>query len=199
MLEIGITGGIGSGKSVVCKMLEVLGYPVFYADIEAKRVMTEDAALVAGIQAAFGKEAYDDQGALNRKYLADQVFHHPDKLAQLNALVHPATISAYQLWVREQKSDLVFKEAALLFESGSYRLSAVNVLVSSPIALRIKRVMLRDHISAEAVKSRMDTQMDEESKRKLADFVIVNDEKQALIPQVLNLREKLLEQCAGMK
>ncbi|QNL49520.1 dephospho-CoA kinase [Olivibacter sp. SDN3] len=193
MLQIGITGGIGSGKTVVCKIFEVLGYPVFYADKEAQRVMKDDAQLVENIKSTFGEASYLDSGEVNRKFLADVVFHDQIKLAMLNQLVHPATIKAYENWVKEQKTLLVFKEAALLFESGSYKLSDMNVLVTAPLDLRIKRVMKRDNVSKDAVISRVNKQMEDFEKEKLADFVVVNNDQIALIPQVLKLHRYFID------
>lgn len=196
MLQIGITGGIGSGKTVVCKIFEVLGYPVFYADDEAKRVMKDDADLVKNIKIAFGEGSYLDNGEVNRKFLADIVFHDQTKLAILNKLVHPATIRAYEEWVKKQQSLLVFKEAALLFESGTYKLSDINVLVTAPFDLRVKRVMKRDKVSEDLVISRASKQMDDDEKEKLADFIIINDDQTALIPQVLKLRHDFISLIA---
>lgn len=192
-LRIGVTGGIGTGKTTVCKLFEALGYPVFYADAEAKNVMVEDAELVENIKSIFGQEVYSNEGKLNRTILSDIVFHDREKLNKLNALVHPATLRAYDNWEKRQSTNLTFKEAALLFETGSYKLSDYNILVVSPQALRIRRVMERDGITRDDVLARMDKQMLDEEKRKLADFVVYNDEYQALIPQVLKIREHLLK------
>lgn len=191
-LHIGVTGGIGSGKTVVCRIFETLGYPVFYADDEAKKVMTEDADLVKKIKQHFGEHAYFDDGSLNRKLLSDIVFQDTDRLNILKGLVHPATIKAYQEWAEKQQSSLIFKEAALLFESNSYKLSDFNVLVTAPVSIRIHRVVKRDNVTAAIVKARMDKQMIDEEKEKLADFIIINDDKRALIPQVLSLNDHFL-------
>jgi dephospho-CoA kinase len=191
-LHIGVTGGIGSGKTVVCRIFETLGYPVFYADDEAKKVMADDADLVKEIKQHFGENAYFDDGSLNRKFLSDIVFHDTDKLNILNGLVHPATIRAYQEWAEKQQSSLIFKEAALLFESNSYKLSDFNVLVTAPVSIRIHRVVKRDNVTEAIVKARMDKQMIDEEKEKLADFIVVNDDKRALIPQVLSLNDHFL-------
>lgn len=191
-LHIGVTGGIGSGKTVVCRIFETLGYPVFYADDEAKKVMTDDAGLVKEIKQHFGENAYFDDGSLNRKFLSDIVFHDTDKLDILNGLVHPATIRAYREWAEKQQSSLIFKEAALLFESNSYKLSDFNILVTAPVSIRIHRVVKRDHVTEAIVKARMDKQMIDEEKEKLADFIVVNDDKRALIPQVLSLNDHFL-------
>ncbi|MFC6101822.1 dephospho-CoA kinase [Olivibacter domesticus] len=195
--HIGVTGGIGSGKTVVCRIFETLGYPVFYADDEAKKVMTEDAGLVKGIKQHFGENAYFNDGSLNRKLLSDIVFHDADKLNVLNSLVHPATIKAYQNWAEKQQTALIFKEAALLFESNSYKLSDFNILVTAPASIRMQRVIKRDNVTGDIVKARMDKQMTDEEKEKLTDFIIVNDDKHALIPQVLRLNDHFLSLIAS--
>ncbi len=191
-LHIGITGGIGTGKSVVCKILEVLGYPVFYADNEAKKLMVEDVDLVAAIKRTFGNEAYYATGELNRTYISNHVFSDGDKLKELNGLVHPATIRAYERWKERQTSILTFKEAALLFETGTYKFSDYTILVVSPLDIRVKRVMDRDHLAEQAVLARIEKQWKDEEKLKLANFVIENDEQQALLPQVLEIEKILL-------
>jgi dephospho-CoA kinase len=190
MLKIGITGGIGSGKTTVSRIFEILGIPVFYADDAAKSVMHTDKLLAQSIKETFGSEAYDIQQQLNRKYLAEIVFKDEQKLAALNQLVHPAVFRAFDSWLVLQKAPYILKEAALLFESGSYKLCDKNILVTAPEELKIKRVMERDGISAEQVRSRMSKQFTEEQGRKMADFIIVNDEHQLLIPQILKLHER---------
>ena len=191
MLKIGITGGIGSGKSTVSKIFETLGVPVFDADAAAKKIMDEDELLKEKMKAAFGNEVYVD-GKLNRKYLADIVFNNNDQLAILNALVHPASIEAGLQWAAKQTAPYIIKEAALLFEAASGFNLDIVIGVYAPKALRIQRVMQRDNITREAVVARMDKQIDEELKMKLCDFVIVNDEQQLVMPQVLQLHEKFL-------
>lgn len=189
-LKIGVTGGIGSGKSVVCTLFNVLGIPVFDADREAKRLMTSDDRLTAAIREEFGAEAYHGDGTLNRAYLAAAVFGDEKQLEKLNALVHPAVIRAGEEWAAAQTAPYILKEAALLFESGSYTCNHYNILVSAPVPVRIERVMARDGVTADQVKSRMEAQWPEERKRQLADFEIVNDGVQALLPQVLELDKR---------
>lgn len=191
-LRIGVTGGIGTGKTTVCRIFEALGYPVFYADTEAKNVMVSDPELVEQIKVTFGEEVYTKEGNLDRKLLSNIVFHDRAKLDKLNALVHPATLRAYENWERQQQAPLSFKEAALLFETGSHQLSDYNILVTAPRELRIKRVMERDQVTSESVLARIDKQMSDEAKSKLADFIIDNSGDRALIPQVLKITESLL-------
>ncbi|SFC48262.1 dephospho-CoA kinase [Parapedobacter composti] len=186
-LKVGITGGIGSGKSVVCRIFGILGIPVFDADTEAKRLMVTDDGLVEAIQEAFGSEAYHRDGSLNRGYLAAKVFGDAAQLNRLNALVHPVVIQAGETWTISQKAPYTIKEAALMFESGSFKLNRYNILVTAPEEVRIARVMERDNITAEQVRARMARQWTDDAKMKLADFVIVNDGVRAIIPQVLAL------------
>ena len=191
MLRIGITGGIGSGKSTVAHIFNVLGIPVYDADAAAKRLVAQNEDLKQKIINAFGKEAYTD-GILNRKYLSSKVFTDPEKIKLLNSLVHPATIQDADEWMREQDSPYVVKEAALIFESGSHKHLDHVIGVSSPEELRIQRTMLRSNLSRGEVLSRMKQQMDEEKKMALCDFIIINDEEQMVIPQVLALHERLI-------
>ena len=197
MLKIGLTGGIGSGKSTVAHIFEVLGIPVYYADSAAKRLMTENEALKAAIVRAFGPEAYV-KGDLNREYIAGQVFNSNEKIELLNSLVHPATIRDASEWIQLQKAPYVIKEAALLFESGSNKNLDFVIGVRSPLSLRMQRAMNRDNISADEVKARAGKQMDEESKLRLCDYVIVNDEQEMLIPQVLSLHETFLKKSVNL-
>lgn len=193
MLKVGITGGIGSGKTTVCQLFELYGVPVFYADERAKLLMHTDPILIDGIKEAFGKSVYLKDGYLDRKKLAAIVFNDAKQLERLNSLVHPAVFKDFDSWSSQQKSPYVLKEAAILFESGSDIDCSFTILVTSPPEIRISRVMSRDKISDDEVKKRMDKQMSDEKKRELADFIIRNDEQQLLIPQVIDLHHKLLE------
>lgn len=191
MLKIGLTGGIGSGKSLVARIFEVLGIPVYYADTAAKEIMNNDEVLKAEIIEHFGTEAYTN-GLLDRKYLASKVFGNKEQLALLNSFVHPATIRDAEKWMLQQKSPYSIKEAALIFESGSQQYLDYVVEVYAPKPLRILRTMQRDNISRDDVLKRMSNQINEEIKTRLCDFVIYNDEQKPLLPQVLALHEKLL-------
>jgi len=191
MVRVGLTGGIGSGKSTVAQIFEVLGIPVYYADASAKRLMNEDAELRSAITTIFGKQAYVNN-ILDRQYISSIVFSDPSKLELLNSIVHPATKKDGEAWMKQQTSLYAIHEAALIFEAKvSERLDLV-IGVSSPIELRIKRAMERDKVSHDEVLKRMEQQLDEDLKMSKCDFVLINDEQQLLIPQVLHLHEKLI-------
>jgi dephospho-CoA kinase len=192
ILKIGITGGIGSGKTTVCSIFETLGIPIYYADDRAKRLMTEDTTLVAAIQNVFGTDAYDSNGSLNRAYIAQIVFNEPAKLQSLNALVHPAVRRDAQNWHESQlNTPYTLQEAALLFENNSYKLFDKIIVVSAPQELRLQRVLQRDKMDSKAVLARMAQQLPETDKVKKADFVIYNDGKTLLVPQVMAIHQKL--------
>ena len=191
MLRIGLTGGIGSGKSIVSKIFMALNIPVYDADKAAKKLMNEKPDLKERIKKAFGENSYLDN-ELNRSYISAQVFNNPEKLSLLNSLVHPATIRDAEDWMSMQTAPYVIKEAALIFESGSQKNLDLVIGVQAPLALRIHRTMMRDNITATQVKSRIDTQLDEELKMQLCDYVIINDEQHLLIPQVLALHDQFI-------
>lgn len=191
MLKIGLTGGIGSGKSTVAEIFAILGIPVYDADRETKLLMERDPHLAEGIVKLFGGESYID-GVLNRKYISGIVFNNPFRLEQLNALVHPVTIAAANRWMGQQHAPYVVKEAALMFEAGSASHLNYVIGVYAPQHLRIARVMERDKSERDQVLARMNRQIDETIKMKLCDYVVVNNEQQLLIPQVLQLHQKFL-------
>ena len=191
MLRVGLTGGIGSGKSTVAKIFEVLGIPVYYADEAARHIMNTDQELRKSIINEFGNESYiKDQ--LNRSYIASLVFNDTKKLDLLNSLTHPATIRDADRWMQQQTSPYVIKEAALIFESGSAENLDYIIGVYTPLPLRIKRIMDRDHITKEEVMQRINRQIDEDIKMRLCDKIIINDEQQLITTQVLPLHEQFL-------
>ncbi len=193
-LKIGITGGIGSGKTTVCKIFETLAVPVYYADERAKFLMNNDELLKAKIKSLFGDKAYAPDAQLNRAYMAGIVFNDKKKLQELNELVHPAVAKDYFQWISNHIDvPYTLKEAALLFESGRADVLDKIIMVYAPLPLRIRRVMGRDGVSKESVLSRVEKQMDDELKRKLADFEIRNDGCQLLIPQVLSVHRHILQ------
>lgn len=192
MLRIGITGGIGSGKSTITKIFEVLGIPAYSADTAAKRLMNEDETLKAKIKEHFGPGSYKD-GQLDRKYVASQVFNNKEKLDLLNSLVHPLTIRDSEEWMNRQATPYAIKEAALIFESGMEKQFDYIIGVYAPPTLRIQRAMNRDHISEEDVLARMNKQMNEDDKMERCDFIIINDEQEAVIPQVMKLHDMFMK------
>ena len=195
MLKIGITGGIGSGKTTVCRVFETLGIPVFYADDVAKDIMVTDSLLIEGVKNAFGEESYLEHQVLNRGHIAQIVFNNDTELAKLNALVHPAVFRAFDQWVAEvpAHTPYILKEAALLFESDSYKMCDKTILVIAPLSLKKKRVMLRDQVTEAQVQARIDKQFSDEQKIKMADFLIHNEESSSIILQVLTLHERFIK------
>ena len=186
MFKIGLTGGIGSGKTTVAAIFNILGIPVFNADVEARQLMEKDTNIIGAIKEIFGENSYE-KGVLNRSFIAKIVFENQEKLQLLNNLVHPVTILAATQWIKQQTAAYVIKEAALLFESGSVADLDYVIGVTAPKAMRIKRILERDMITEELALARMNNQIDEVIKMKLCDFVLVNDEQTLLIPQVLKL------------
>tara|TARA_R110000868_G_scaffold78949_1_gene224843 strand:- start:30 stop:608 length:579 start_codon:yes stop_codon:yes gene_type:complete len=190
MKVIGITGGIGSGKTTTCEIFEQLGAPVYYADKRAKELMATDHNLKNKIIQAFGEQVFSG-GQLNRAYLARQVFRSKEKLSVINGLVHPAVANDFDEWLEEHKGEkYVLKEAAILFESGAYQDVDITILVIAPEEVRLERVISRDDSTREEVLSRMKNQWNQERKVKLADHIINNDGLQLLTPQVLALHQK---------
>lgn len=192
MKKIGITGGIGSGKSTVCRVFALLGAAIYDSDREAKRLMNSDPRLTAQIRELFGPEAYQ-QGQLNRPFLASIVFHNPERLAQLNALVHPAVAANFAQWAEKQSSPYVIEESAILFEAGVDRNMDETVAVVAPEALRIQRTCLRDHSDEVAVRARMARQMSDQERMARADHILVADEKRLLIPQIIELHKRFIQ------
>jgi dephospho-CoA kinase len=195
MLKIGLTGGIGSGKTTVAKVFTTLGIPVYHADLEARRLMETEPKLVELIRHHFSEKAYEN-GSLNRNYLSSIVFNDKKKLDLLNSLVHPFTIEDGKQWMGRQKSAYAIKEAALIFESGSQGEFDLIIGVYAPETLRLFRTMQRDHIDKAIVKSRMNNQIKEEIKMKLCDEVLMNDEQELLLPQIINLHHQLMERAS---
>lgn len=196
MLKVGLTGGMGSGKSTVAGILEVLGIPVYYADAAAKRLMEEDASLRNAIIRSFGTQSFRE-GRIDRAWLAAHVFSDPVRTRVLNSLVHPATLADARNWMQRQKSPYAVKEAALIFESGSQAELDLVVGVRASEETRIRRVMRRDGSTREQALLRMRRQMDENDKMSRCDRVLLNEDDSRLLPQVLALHEELLQRAAA--
>ena len=196
MLKVGITGGIGSGKSVVCRIFALLGIPIYDSDGRAKWVMQHDVILKEQLLQAFGAEAFNASGQLDRAYLAGLVFHHPDKLKLLNSLVHPRVKADFESWSAAQKGvpvPYLLKEAALMFESEAHKQVQQIITVSAPLDVRLARVLQRDpHRQSADVHAIIDKQLPEEERQQRADFILYNDDQQLVIPQVLALHTKLI-------
>ncbi|MBW8325441.1 MAG: dephospho-CoA kinase [Prolixibacteraceae bacterium] len=191
MIKVGITGGIGSGKTTVCKVFRVLGIPVFEADTTAKQLMNTDAELRKNLIGLFGTAVYQPDQTIDRKYLAGIVFTNPSLLAQLNELVHPVVRKAFEEWCLIQHSPYVLHEAAILFESGFYRMMDKTITVVTSEKQRIERVVKRDSLTVELVKQRMRNQWSDDEKIKLADFVIGNNDRELIIPQIVEIDKKI--------
>ena len=191
--QIGITGGIGTGKSLVCRIFQCFGVPVYDADSHAKELMTTDGILISNIKKEFGELSYNTDGSLNRNYLSLRVFNDAEQLRKLNQLVHPRVAIDYKRWVdKKVGAQYVLKEAALLFEAGSNQQLDKVIVVTAPETLRIQRVLKRDRYRTEdQIKSIVANQMPEEQKMKRADFIVRNDETVLLIPQVIEVHTKL--------
>jgi dephospho-CoA kinase len=195
-LQIGITGGIGSGKSLVCKVFYCLGIPVYDADSRAKNLMTTDGILISQIKKEFGALSYLEDGSLNRSFISQVAFNNPDKLKTLNNFVHPRVLEDYVKWVNENhEAPYVLKEAALLFESNSYKGLHQIIVVSAPENMRVERVVKRDHHRTEGqVRDIIRNQMPEKEKLQKANFIIANDEVKMIIPQVLEIHQHIVRQ-----
>lgn len=192
-LLVGLTGGIGSGKSTVAKIFQVLGIPTYFADDRAKWLMANEPELIEEIKSNFGPDSYLEDGSVNRVFLAKEVFSDPKKVKKINSLVHPAVGKDFKSWALQQNSPYVLKEAALIFESGSNKELDFVINVSSPLKVRVARVLMRDsHRSEEQVNQIIDQQMPNETKNEMADFIIKNVDNKLLIPQVLKIHETLL-------
>lgn len=194
-LRVGITGGIGSGKSTVCRIFESLGVPVYDADHWAKWLLNHDEALVQAVKNIFGPEAYTADGAYNRPLVAQVAFQSPEKLAALNAVAHPAVEQHSRRWHTQKTGEghpYTLREAALMIESGSHQFLDYLIVVTAPETLRVERVMQRDGVTEAQVRARMRNQMPEAEKVALADAVIVNDGQHSLVQQVWKIHQNLL-------
>ena len=191
MLKIGLTGGIGSGKSTVAEVFAQLGIAIYFSDDRAKALMVNNQELKSAIISLFGEESYKS-GQLNRSYIASKVFSNKMELEKLNALVHPELKKDFDLWCVYQTSPYIIKEAAILFESGANRGLDKVILIEAPQLLRINRVMNRDKVNYESVLARIDKQWSDERKKSVSDYVIMNDEKCSVLEQVLKVHNELI-------
>lgn len=194
MFKVGITGGIGSGKSIVCKIFECLGIPLFSSDIEGRRLLTDDLATIHKIVEKFGNEIFTN-GKIDRKKMGELVFNDKEKLEILNSIIHPEVRRSFNNWAEIQKTPYVINEAAILFETGAYKQLDYMILVTAPETLRISRIKERDGLDEATIKDRIKNQWSDEEKMKLTDVVIINDDNTMLIPQVIEIHYKLIEKA----
>lgn len=190
-LIVGITGGIGSGKTTAASVFEKLGVPIYIADEKARQLTASNDDILAYIKHTYGDAMFDDTGGLKRKALGEEVFGDKDKLNQLNKVIHPIVAADFKQWSAAQSSPYVLKEAAVLFESGTYTDCDYVVLVVAPRETRIQRVIKRSGLSREDIESRMHHQWSDEDKMALSDFVIYNDDEHDLIPQIYEIHEDI--------
>lgn len=189
--KLGITGGIGSGKTSVCKVFDVMGIPVFSADREARKIMDNDSKIISGIHSITGKDLYVN-GSLNRMELAKIIFNDRTILEKVNSLVHPVVVDYFRNWVSDQSSSYVIMEAAILFESGASKLVNKVATVVAPVAERMERVIRRNKLSREQVIERMRNQMDDDARIKLSDYIIYNSENDMIIPAIMKIHDEIL-------
>jgi len=190
MIKVGITGGIGSGKSTICHFFKILGIPVFEADVEAKKLINTSETIKRQLIAAFGNDIYLPNQLIDRKKLADLIFNSPTLLEKVNRIVHPEVRAYFHKWVERQKSPYIIHEAAIMFESGFYKMMDYTILVTAPETDRINWVMKRENATPESVKARIEKQWTDEQKMKLASFNIKNDNKELIVPQLLELDKR---------
>lgn len=192
MIKVGVTGGIGAGKSLLCKIFEVYGYPTFYADAQAKYLINNDKKLKSGIVKLLGSKAYDDKGNYDRVFVGAKVFNNKKLLTKLNALVHPTLHDHADQWFAKSKSKIAFYEAALIIEADRVDKFDELICVTAPMEIRIERVMKRNGISRTQVIDRINSQTTDQEKRKHASYEIINDGKHSLIHQAMNFHHYIL-------
>lgn len=183
MIKIGITGGIGSGKSVVASLFNLYGIPVYVADTESKKLTATSPIIKKQLIELFGEDLYTEQG-LNKKLLASHIFGNPECLKQVNAIIHPEVNRHFTEWAKSQSSELCAIESAILFESGFNKMVDKSIMVYAPQNLRIERALQRDNTSREDIVNRINSQLPDETKKEWSDYVIHNDNRRALLPQI---------------
>jgi dephospho-CoA kinase len=193
MIVVGITGGIGSGKTTISSVFELLGVPVYYADDESKKIINDDTKVYDAILKTFGEGLKDNENNIDRKKLSEIVFKNPEKLKQLNEIVHPAVAIHFENWLNEKSENhYVLKEAAILFESGAYKKTNKVIGVIAPLELKIKRVLQRDDITREQIEQRVKNQLSDDEIKSRCNYIIYNDEIDLVIPQINNIHNQLM-------
>lgn len=190
-LKIGITGGIGSGKTIVCEIFKLLAVPVFQADFVAGKLINSDAVIRSELISRYGNDIYQTDRKVNREKLAGIIFNDDAELEKVNKIIHPVVRNEFMNWVKNQEAEYVIHEAAILFESGFYKMMDAAILVTAPEEMRIERVMKRNGITRENVLSRIAKQWPDSEKRKFATFELINDNKSLLIPQIIEIDNKI--------
>ncbi len=190
MIKVGLTGGIGSGKTITSTVFEKLGVPVFYADEEAKKLLSKDREVIRQLRDRFGDDIFDENG-INKASLASIIFNDRDALDDVNKIIHPKVRRDFASWAEQQISAYVIMEAAILFESGGHKNMDKTILVYAPEQLRIQRVIKRDDVTEEEVRSRMRNQEKDEDKIEKADWVIYNDDTQMVLPQIIEIHNTI--------
>lgn len=191
MKAIGLTGGIGSGKSTVARMLQQMGYPVYIADTEASRLLHDDPEIRLDLEKRFGEQVYTPEGNMNKPLVARLVFNDPQALADINSIVHPRVMRNFQTWCERQDGELVFFESAILFEANLQAFFQYVICVTAPEEARIARVIARDHTTADKVQARIRNQLDDTLKRRKADFTIHNASSDMVTEQLLDILKQL--------
>lgn len=191
MKKIGITGGIGSGKSFIATIIERMGYPVYYSDVRSKELTNSHPIIRQGLIDLVGENVFFG-GELDKKVLATAIFSNDALRLKVNQLIHPIVRQDFEDWANAQKSNLIFNEAAILFETGAYRNFDATILVYAPEELRLQRVLKRDIITKEEVLARMNNQLKDEEKRKMTTFQILNDGESPLLIQIENILEQIV-------
>ena len=191
MLKVGITGGIGAGKSIVCRIFSNWNIPVFNADFEARQLMVFNTDLIKQIKSVFGDNAYNKDGSLNNVYISEIVFRNAEKLKKLNLLVHPHVRELFLSWTLKQDAPYILEEAAILFESGSDKFLDKTIMVYSDKETRKKRIIKRNNLTIDKIEKIMSNQMDDEEKCKKADYIVYNNEKTLLLPQLIKIHKEL--------
>ena len=193
MIKVGLTGGIGSGKTLVSKVFELLGVPIYNSDIEAKKLYMFDIEVKKQIINYFGSDVYFENGNLNKKFLSEIIFNNSEALKKINSIIHPEVKKHFNIWVKNQNSPYIIKEAAILYESGAYKSLDKIIVVTAPEIIRIERVVKRDNVKEKSVKERMKNQINQNEILKISDFEIINDGKKMILNQVLKIHKQFLK------
>lgn len=191
-ITVGVTGGIGSGKSFVCKILENMGYPVFYSDKVSKSLLSSDANIKTKIVALLGEQSYRENGSIDKGYIASQIFNDDIKLKAMNAIMHPAVRKAFKEFAQNQENKIIFNEAAILFETGAYDQFNKTMLITAPKAVKMTRILKREKITEAEIESRMAKQWTDDQKKPLANYIVQNGENDMLLPQLSEILADIL-------